>query len=324
MKVSQDGLRIRVKLIYSAHFIRNGNSKMARAACALDATARWAITGTPIQNRLTDLASLLKFIRAYPYTDPKQFDADITRLWKSGQDEEAVKRLKHLSASLLLRRGKGTIHLPPRRDTKCPVGFTNDERTIYNSAREQTIMRIDEALQKNSEISRIGIYVNALQQIESLRLICNMGLYYHTRHNKSLEAEDFSGWSGVAQQTFNSQREMGPIICLQCPGTLELTDDLITTQQDARFFKCLRFICGDCSHKLSSGRHSVSCGHRPACSVASVSINSSELEEIPNLTSLSAKSLTQSLPSKVEALIADLNSQPRDVKWYIYQCYCGN
>jgi SNF2 family DNA or RNA helicase len=322
MKVGRGGSRIGIELIDTAHFIRNGNSKMARAACALNARARWAVTGTPIQNRLTDLASLLKFIRAHPYTDPKQFDADITHLWKTGQDEEAVKRLKHLSASILLRRAKGTISLPPRRDTQCPVDFTRDERAVYDSAREQTITRIDEALQKSSEVSRIGIYVNALQQIESLRLICNMGLYYHTRHNTSLSPTNSSDWITVAQQTFNLQREMGPMICLQCSGTLELTDDLITTQHNAQFSKCLRFTCGDCSYTHRRARQAVSCGHSPPCSIASVSINSGELEEIPGLILPDPKPLTQSIPSKVEALIADLNSQPTDIKWYIYILRC--
>ncbi|SPQ24421.1 6db613db-62c9-4e99-888c-c9372a6443fe [Thermothielavioides terrestris] len=156
---------------------------MARAACELDSVSRWAVTGTPIQNRISDLAAQLKFIRAYPYNDPKQFEADISRLWKSGEDEETAKRLKCLSACLLLRRAKATISLPARRDMTCPVDFSREERAAYDEAREQTITRIDEALHTDSEASRAGVYVNVLQQIESLRLICNLGLHYRTRRN---------------------------------------------------------------------------------------------------------------------------------------------
>lgn len=83
---------------------------MAQAICALNSVSRWAVTGTPILNRLSDLATLLKFIRVYPYTDPKRFDADISLPWRSGDDEEAVKRLKLLSGCLLLRRAKITIY----------------------------------------------------------------------------------------------------------------------------------------------------------------------------------------------------------------------
>jgi SNF2 family DNA or RNA helicase len=291
---------------------------MARAACALEATARWAVTGTPIQNRLTDISSLLKFIRAHPYTDPKQFDADISHLWKTGQDEDAVQRLKHLSASLLLRRSKGTIQLPARRDTQCPVDFSREERVVYNHAREQTITKIDEVLQKNSESSQMGIYVNALQQIESLRLICNLGLYYHTRYNTRPTPTTDMDWTRIAQQTFNLKREMEPIICLQCSSTLELTDDLHTTQQQALYSKCLRYTCGDCSEKFARAHQVVKCGHHAPCPMASVSISSGELEEIPGFILPDENPPMNSLPSKIEALIADVNAQPTDIKWYVY------
>ena len=318
-------LRI-VKLIETAHFIRNANSRMARAVCALHSVARWAVTGTPIQNRLTDIAALLKFIRAHPYTDPKQFETDISRLWKSGEDEEAVKRLKHLSACLLLRRAKRTINLPSRRDMQCPVDFSREERAVYDNIRQQTITKIDEALRKGSESSRVGVYVNVLQQIESLRLICNLGLHYHTRHDKvtpsSTEASD---WASIAQQTFNVQHEMGPIICLQCSSALELTetllDDSTTTQESPQFFRCLRFACDDCTNKFSRAHRTVSCGHSPSCPMAPVSISCGELEEIPDLMSSQRKAPSTNLPSKVEALIADLKCLPPDVKWYFSPCH---
>jgi SNF2 family DNA or RNA helicase len=47
--------------------------------------------GTPIQSRVGDLAALLKFIRAYPYDDIRQFDAEIGKVWKTGDVEEAAK-----------------------------------------------------------------------------------------------------------------------------------------------------------------------------------------------------------------------------------------
>lgn len=154
--------------IPKAHVIRNESSRISRAVCDLDATARWAVTGTPISNRLDDLATLLKFIRVDPYTDSKRFKSDISVLWKSGEDEEAVRRLKYLSACLLLRRPKKTITLPARRDLQCPVDFSNDERATYQDIRDRTITKIDDALHKSSDASKAGAYVNILQQIESL------------------------------------------------------------------------------------------------------------------------------------------------------------
>ena len=295
---------------------------MARAACALESISRWAVTGTPIQNRLGDLAALLKFIRASPYDDSKQFDADISRLWKAGEDEEAVNRLQRLSACLLLRRPKTTINLPPRQDMQCAVDFTREERAAYEEVRETAILKIDEALRGGSEVSTAGGYVNVLQQIESLRLICNLGLHYHNRHKHAVA--DFSvpdEWASVAQQTFNVQREIALITCLQCSSTTEITeallDDTSPSQQRPHFFRCLRFTCSDCMQRLQETKQAIRCGHHRSCPVAPVSISRSLLEDVPELVS-GSRGFTRpaGVPSKVKALVADIISLPTDVKWY--------
>lgn len=294
---------------------------MAHAICALDSIARWAVTGTPIQNRLGDLATLLKFIRVHPYTDTERFDADIAHLWKSGQDEEAARRLQRLSACILLRRPKTTINLPPRHDMRCPIDFSREERELYATIREQAITRIDEALQSKSETSRAGVYVNVLQQIESLRLVCNLGLHYHARHQRSLNLPtESSNWADVAQQTFDVQRGMGPIVCAQCSSSLEMTETLLddpsTAYQSPSLSRCLKFVCGDCMHRMSKARRKLECGHRPPCPTASVSISTNIFEDISDIAPRQMKTSSIGLPSKIEALVADIKSLPSDAKWY--------
>jgi SNF2 family DNA or RNA helicase len=304
-----------VKLTRVAHLIRNGNSRMSQAVCALESKARWAVTGTPIQNRLGDLATLFKFIRAYPYTDQRCFDTDISRLWKSGEYQEAIKRLKRLSKCLLLRRDKGTVRLPPRRDLQCPVDFRPEERALYNKLRQQAIISIDEVLKRDSDSSKSGAYVNVLQQIESLRLVCNLGLHYSSRHTKTSQTLQVDDWLSLAQSTFNMQHDMGPIVCLQCSSTLNITepllDDPTTTVQNPFFFSCLRFICTDCAQKC---KKAVICGHKPCCAVAHVSASGHEVESsLPGVQAQTDKGL----PSKVEALITDIKALPPSEKWYI-------
>src|SRR5262249_50738883 len=133
-KVSSQSLTAQI-----AHFIRNSESQMARAICSLDSVSRWAVTGTPIQNRLGDLATLLKFLKVYPYSEKRAFEADISYVWKSGNVDEAVKRLKRLSGCLLLRRPKEIVPLPPRHDFQCPVDFMPAERHLYEDIRTQAI-----------------------------------------------------------------------------------------------------------------------------------------------------------------------------------------
>jgi SNF2 family DNA or RNA helicase len=292
---------------------------MARAICDLEAASRWAVTGTPIHNHLSDLAALLKFIRAYPYHDLKRFDTDISRLWKSGEDEEAVKRLKCLCRCLVLRRAARTIDLPPRRDVRCPVDFNKAERAFYDNIRQQTITRIDDALLHDTELSKPDIYINFLQQIESMRLVCNLGLHYDARHEKNPSSQDTMNWTGMAQKAFNIQRQQEPIICSQCSSTLEMTEsswDENPDQDSPQFSRCLQFACAECSSKLRKHRQKMACGHKPLCAVAPVSISNSASEEVFGDISMVSKvtQIPQRFPSKVEVLISDLKGISPDVK----------
>ncbi|KAK4060672.1 hypothetical protein Trihar35433_10080 [Trichoderma harzianum] len=147
---------------------------------AANAAARWAVTGTPIQNRLSDLTTLFSFLRVYPYSNRKQFDADITTYWKEGKTEEALKRLKRLASFLILRRRQNTIQLPLRRDLQCAVELTGTERAMYDEIRNKTVARIDDILYESSDDTRPVEYTNVLQQIEAMRMVCNLGFLEET------------------------------------------------------------------------------------------------------------------------------------------------
>lgn len=313
----------RIRLISTAHLIRNGNSKRSQAICALESKSRWAVTGTPIQNRLSDLTTLFKFIRAYPYTDTRCFDTDISLLWKSGNYQGAVKRLKRLSACLLLRRAEGTVSLPSRRDIQYPVDFSQEERALYNELRQQAVVSIDKAKKREFESSRAG---NVLEQIQSLRLVCSLGLHYHTRYDKVSQAsQEVENWTSIAQGVFNTQREMGPLVCSQCSSKLEIPETLLegstVTQQSTQFFSCLTFVCAACTQSIVQTGLIVACGHDPHCPMALVSTNGSALESILDEMQPQVETASISLPSKVEALITDIKSLPPDQKWYLLISY---
>lgn len=308
-----------------AHLIRNNTSRMAGAICALESISRWAVTGTPIQNRLSDLATLVKFVRAHPYTDSKRFELDIVQPWKSGDDEKATQRLKRLSACLILRRPKGTISLPPKHDKLCPVEFTLDERAVYDEIRQGVIAKIEGALYTSGREgqSYTSVYHNALQQIESLRLFCNLGLHYRARNETTGEMLIGNGhsWNHRAQNLFNLQWQKGPIVCLGCSSTLEV-DETITDQScleecSPRFFQCLQFSCGECVKRSVQVNRSLSCGHQPPCVSAPISTDISRIED-PSLMGHFAEATKSSLPSKTRVLIADLKRQPPGVKRFVF------
>lgn len=61
-----------------AHNIKSRTTKSAKACYAIESERRWCLTGTPIQNRLEDLHSLLHFLRLEPWGDISYFRSFIT------------------------------------------------------------------------------------------------------------------------------------------------------------------------------------------------------------------------------------------------------
>jgi SNF2 family DNA or RNA helicase len=106
---------LRQQLNSTAHIIRNRSTAMAKACCAIRASSRWAMTGTPTQNRLADLGSLLEYLQLYPFSNPKVFDAEIIKPWLKSSYKD-ISRLKKLINYVALRRTKTNIDLPPRKD----------------------------------------------------------------------------------------------------------------------------------------------------------------------------------------------------------------
>nr|XP_044994311.1 transcription termination factor 2 isoform X2 [Jaculus jaculus] len=122
-------------ILDEAHNVKNPRVHTSIAVCKLQAQARWAVTGTPIQNNLLDMYSLLKFLRCSPF--------DEFSLWKSQVDNGSKKggeRLSILTKSLLLRRtkdqldsaGKPLVALPQRTFQLHSLKLSKDEETVYN------------------------------------------------------------------------------------------------------------------------------------------------------------------------------------------------
>ncbi|XP_068037103.1 transcription termination factor 2 isoform X1 [Anomalospiza imberbis] len=122
-------------ILDEAHNIKNPRVQTSIAVCKLRASARWAVTGTPIQNNLLDMYSLLRFLRCSPFDEYK--------VWKYQVDNNTRKggeRLSLLTRSLLLQRtkdqldsaGKPLVSLPQRRMQLHQLKLTAEEQSVYN------------------------------------------------------------------------------------------------------------------------------------------------------------------------------------------------
>ncbi|XP_014029551.2 transcription termination factor 2 isoform X1 [Salmo salar] len=118
-----------------AHNIKNPKVQTSLAVCKLRAKARWAVTGTPIQNNLLDMYALLKFLRCAPF--------DEFKLWKTQVDNGSKRggeRLNILTRTLLLRRtkdqmdstGKPLVNLPDRTCEVHRLKLSEEEQSVYD------------------------------------------------------------------------------------------------------------------------------------------------------------------------------------------------
>lgn len=190
---------------------------------------------------------------------------------------------------------------------------------MYEEVRSQAIITIEEALQPSPGVSEGVPYINVLQQIESLRLICNLGVNYRPRHKGPMERHQ-EDWTSIAQRTFNTRRELDPISCLHCSSDIGLADsllDLSDSKREGQFFRCLKFCCGECVEKAHRSGKKVGCGHIPPCLESNVSLGGEATEEAGPVDSARLQNGIE-LPSKLQALVADIEALPRETKWYNY------
>ena len=111
-------------ILDEAHVIRNPKSGVSQSVCRLRAVRRWAVTGTPVQNKELDMYALLRFLRVSPFDQlavwcnfrviySTQSNYGLLKVWKRWVDssknknqDQATDRLQLLIKTLLLRRTK--------------------------------------------------------------------------------------------------------------------------------------------------------------------------------------------------------------------------
>ncbi|KAF4122697.1 Superfamily II DNA or RNA helicase, SNF2 family [Geosmithia morbida] len=92
-----------------AHTIKNRNAKATKACCALRSEYRWCLSGTPMQNNLDELQSLIKFLRIRPYDDLREWKQQIDLPLKNGKGHIAIRRLHSVLRCFMKRRTKDIL-----------------------------------------------------------------------------------------------------------------------------------------------------------------------------------------------------------------------
>lgn len=303
-----------------AHIIREPSKSFAKSTCALQAERFWVSTATPIQNRLTDLFSLFKFLRCSPFDDQKVFNNQVTQNWKARSDPDSVAKLKTLVNCLSLRRPKTTIELPPRRDDLVELCFNEEERKDYQRVKTKTLYNLESAGQENGSAS----FFNALKWVNELRLICNHGMT-NPKETKQLE-ERPPPWSmQEAQARFDQLEAVGLAKCSNADCCQDLASALssetdVEHEDEPRIGDSSELWCSSCfkGQTQTASKIFKICNHLPRCYQKHDSRdkdgNKSLETDSSTQSSLVAPKKDDRLPTKIRRLLQDLLETPENTK----------
>lgn len=126
-------------IVDEAQFIKNPHSARASAAFRLEASARVALTGTPVENHLGDLWSIFRFLNPTLLGSYKQFFHRFLRPIERDNDDQQREALRQLIGPLILRRTKPEVlsELPPITTLKHEVELSHEEALRYALLRRQ-------------------------------------------------------------------------------------------------------------------------------------------------------------------------------------------
>lgn len=154
-----------------AQYIKNSNTQNATALKIINAEARFALTGTPIENSLSELWSIFDYIMPGYLFNYHKFKTEYETPIVKDEDETRLKRLKNLIEPFILRRVKKDVlfELPDKTITVLDNEMTSEQNKIYLSYLAQAKREIESEISKNGfEKSQIKI----LALITRLRQIC--------------------------------------------------------------------------------------------------------------------------------------------------------
>ncbi|MFK0201497.1 DEAD/DEAH box helicase [Streptomyces lavendulae] len=163
-----------------AQHVKNPHSATAKALRTIPAPARVALTGTPVENNLSELWALLDWTTPGLLGPLTTFRARHARPVEHQQEEDggneaAVARLAALVRPFLLRRKKSdpgiAPELPPKTETDHPVSLTREQASLYQAAVEEAMAVIE----SSEGMERRGMIMKLLA---SLKQICNHPAQY--------------------------------------------------------------------------------------------------------------------------------------------------
>ncbi|KAI8906813.1 SNF2 family N-terminal domain-containing protein [Gorgonomyces haynaldii] len=230
-------------ILDEAHLIRERSTKAAVACYHLNGKNRWAVTGTPIVNKLDDFFSLIHFLKVDPWGQ-HSFWSSFVSLPFSKRDTSALSVVQTIMEPLILRRtkdakdvdGNPIVSLPPKQIVTEFLEFDKKERELYDS--------INDYSRKQLDTSKMD-YVHIFQLLVRLRQMCDHPLLVKAKTTTKGEQREIVELQTLLKEyqktsyTKDLETRLEQASETECPVCLELCTE-------AAVLPCLHIICDYC------------------------------------------------------------------------------
>lgn len=153
-----------------AQAIKNSSTRVSKAVRSLPSRHRVALTGTPVENRLAEMRSILDFCNPGVLGSASFFRNHFAKAIERDQDDEMTERLRQLTAPFILRRLKTDTaiidDLPEKSEQIIRVDMTAEQASLYKALVDD----VQQQLSQRQGMSRKGL---VLATITRIKQICN-------------------------------------------------------------------------------------------------------------------------------------------------------
>uniref|UniRef100_A0A667YKP1 Chromodomain helicase DNA binding protein 7 n=1 Tax=Myripristis murdjan TaxID=586833 RepID=A0A667YKP1_9TELE len=208
----------RCVVIDEAHRLKNRNCKLLEGLKMMDMEHKVLLTGTPLQNTVEELFSLLNFL------EPDRFPSEQTFMTEFGdlKTEEQVQKLQGILKPMMLRRLKEDVekNLAPKEETIIEVELTNIQKKYYRAILEKNFSFLSKGGAGGSGGGGANV-PNLLNTMMELRKCCNHPYLINGAEEKIVEEFRDSHGGGADMPDFALQA------MIQAAGKLVLIDKLL-------------------------------------------------------------------------------------------------
>ncbi len=180
-------------ILDEAQNIKNPSAQQTQAVRKVQSEFRVALTGTPVENRLSELWSIMHFLNPGYLGTREKFRSSFAMPIERYQDKQALDQLKQMVNPFILRRVKTDPRvisdLPAKVETKVYCSLTEEQATLYEAVVKDVMKRIEE----KEGIERRGLVLSMLMQ---LKQICNHPVQYLHQTGKDAAESALEGRSG--------------------------------------------------------------------------------------------------------------------------------